>query len=143
MAKRKVKVDASPEATPALTNQAKDRDQSNHEVETSVPAAAVLLTVPSTNSIVTPEPVAEKPTRAAKKAAKSKEAIEPVVEEPAPVAKKAGKEKEQASEKAVKMKRLTLDIPKPLHKAIKAQAVEEGSSIVDMLRTLLEKHYSK
>lgn len=67
--------------------------------------------------------------------------IEPVAEEAAPVTKKA--EKEQASAKAVKMKRLTLDIPKPLHKAIKAQAVEEGISIVDMLRTLLEQHYGK
>jgi hypothetical protein len=69
--------------------------------------------------------------------------IEPDVEEAPPATKNLVKEKGQASEKAVKMKRLTLDIPKPLHKAIKAQAVEEGSSIVDMLRTLLEQHYGK
>lgn len=69
--------------------------------------------------------------------------IEPIVEEAPPVAKKSAKGKGQASEKAVKMKRLTLDIPKPLHKAIKAQAVEEGISIVDMLRTLLQQHYGK
>jgi hypothetical protein len=136
MAKRKVKVDASLEATPAPTNQAEDSTPDSREVEPSVPEAAV----PPVDLVV--EPVAEKPARTAKKATKSK-AIEPIVEEPTPVAKKTVKEKQQASEKAVKMKRLTLDIPKPLHKAIKAQAVEEGSSIVDMLRTLLEKHYSK
>jgi predicted DNA binding CopG/RHH family protein len=49
----------------------------------------------------------------------------------------------EKAEKAVKLKRLTLDIPKPLHKAIKAQAVEEGIPMVDMLRTLLERHYHK
>lgn len=75
--------------------------------------------------------------------ATSEPVIETALEEALPATKKSAKEKGQASEKAVKMKRLTLDIPKPLHKAIKAQAVEEGSSIVDMLRTLLEQHYGK
>lgn len=56
-------------------------------------------------------------------------------------AKKA--EKEDSSEKSVKMKRLTLDISKPLHKAIKAKAVEEGVPMADMLRSLLETHYSQ
>ncbi len=41
----------------------------------------------------------------------------------------------------VKMKRLTLDIPEPLHKAIKTRSVEEGVSMVDMLRDLLTEHY--
>jgi hypothetical protein len=42
----------------------------------------------------------------------------------------------------VKMKRLTLDIPEPLHKAIKMRSVQEGVAMVDMLRELLAKHYS-
>jgi predicted DNA binding CopG/RHH family protein len=41
----------------------------------------------------------------------------------------------------VKMKRLTLDIPEPLHKAIKTRSVQEGVAMVDMLRELLDKHY--
>jgi predicted DNA binding CopG/RHH family protein len=41
----------------------------------------------------------------------------------------------------VKMKRLTLDIPEPLHKAIKSRSVQDGVAMVDMLRTLLEEHY--
>lgn len=41
----------------------------------------------------------------------------------------------------VKTKRLTLDIPEPLHKAIKKRAADEGTAMVDMLRELLEKHY--
>jgi predicted DNA binding CopG/RHH family protein len=40
-----------------------------------------------------------------------------------------------------KMKRLTLDIPEPLHKAIKTRSVQEGVAMVDMLRELLDKHY--
>jgi hypothetical protein len=77
---------------------------------------------------------------------KKQVAIEPVTAEvvateTAPVSKKGTPE--PTSEKAIKMKRLTLDIAKPLHKAIKAKAVEEGVPMVDMLRSLLEKHYSK
>jgi predicted DNA binding CopG/RHH family protein len=41
----------------------------------------------------------------------------------------------------VKMKRLTLDIPEPLHKAIKTRSVQEGVAMVDMLRELLDQHY--
>jgi hypothetical protein len=63
--------------------------------------------------------------------------------EEAPTAGVRSAPKEPEPEKAVKLKRLTLDIPKPLHKAIKAQAVEEGIPMVDMLRTLLEQHYGK
>lgn len=40
-----------------------------------------------------------------------------------------------------KMKRLTLDIPYGLHRAIKRQAVEEGVTMADLLRTLLEQHF--
>ena len=38
-------------------------------------------------------------------------------------------------------KRLTLDIPASLHKRIKLQCVEDGTTIVDELRKLLEEHY--
>lgn len=41
-----------------------------------------------------------------------------------------------------KMKRLTLDIPESLHRAIKSKAVTEGRTMVDMLRELLEETYS-
>jgi hypothetical protein len=68
-------------------------------------------------------------------------AVEPVITETVSVFKKDTSE--PASEKATKMKRLTLDIAKPLHKAIKAKAVEEGVPMVDMLRSLLEEHYGK
>jgi predicted DNA binding CopG/RHH family protein len=51
----------------------------------------------------------------------------------------------QGREKAVgtgeKMKRLTLDLPEGLHRAIKRRAVEEGVTMVDMLRKLLEERY--
>ncbi|OUL21490.1 hypothetical protein BV378_26595 [Nostoc sp. RF31YmG] len=40
-----------------------------------------------------------------------------------------------------KMKRLTLDIPESLHKAIKRQAVDAGVTMADLLRDLLEQHY--
>lgn len=39
------------------------------------------------------------------------------------------------------LKRLTLDIPQELHKAIKLHAVEDGTTMVEMLRTLLEERY--
>ena len=41
----------------------------------------------------------------------------------------------------LKMKRLTLDIPEDLHRAIKLDAVQAGVTMVDMLRALLLKHY--
>jgi predicted DNA binding CopG/RHH family protein len=63
------------------------------------------------------------------KEVKAQAAVEPAI---------AGKKSEPEPEKPAKMKRLTLDIAKPLHKAIKAKAVEEG---IPMLRSLLEKHY--
>ena len=50
-----------------------------------------------------------------------------------------GKEKGARTEQ--KMKRLTLDLPEGLHRAIKRRAVEEGVTMVDMLRTLFEEQY--
>lgn len=40
-----------------------------------------------------------------------------------------------------KIKRLTLDITEGLHRAIKHKAVEEGVTMADLLRTLLEQHF--
>jgi outer membrane biosynthesis protein TonB len=126
MANKKVKIDAKPKVTSTPTT---PEAEESPVLEVSTP---------------TPEPTAVKATkgklaRTTRKAA-NKPAVASVEAEPAPVPEST---KEQASEKGVKMKRLTLDISKPLHKAIKAKAVEEGISIVDMLRALLKEHYSK
>ena len=40
-----------------------------------------------------------------------------------------------------KMKRLTLDIPETLHRAIKMKSVEQGVPMADLLRELLERNY--
>jgi predicted DNA binding CopG/RHH family protein len=87
-------------------------------------------------AIAVAEPVIAKKTTRAKKAAKT-----PVVEQPVVEPTPNETAKEQTADKNVKLKRLTLDIAKPLHKAIKAKAVEEGVPMADMLRSLLEKHY--
>ena len=132
MVRKKAKAKSTPDQLSASTH---SRVEKSPALEASVPAA-----IP----VAIAEPIAEELTRASKKAAKTnvvesvKEA-EPVEKEAEPVSKKTAKE--QTSEKSVKMKRLTLDIAKPLHKAIKAKAVEEGIPMVDMLRSLLEKYY--
>ncbi len=51
--------------------------------------------------------------------------------------------REVSSSSPVKMKRLTLDIPEPLHRAIKMKAVEQGVAMAELLRELLEEHYGK
>ncbi|MGR3278811.1 hypothetical protein ACSYAD_27460 [Acaryochloris marina NIES-2412] len=48
---------------------------------------------------------------------------------------------DKSVEAAEKMKRLTLDIPESLHRAIKGKAVVEGRTMVEMLRELLEDTY--
>ena len=42
---------------------------------------------------------------------------------------------------SVKMKRLTLDIPEALHRAIKMQAAETGVTMAEQLRAILEQYY--
>jgi len=42
---------------------------------------------------------------------------------------------------AAPIKRLTLDLPAPLHRAIKMRAVEEGTTILAMLQAILEQEY--
>ena len=41
-----------------------------------------------------------------------------------------------------RMKRLTLDLHEPLHRAIKKNAAEEGVTMAQKLRSLLARHYS-
>ena len=48
---------------------------------------------------------------------------------------------EKAKTPAGNMKRLTLDIPEDLHRKIKLKAVQEGRTIADMLRAVLEDVY--
>jgi predicted DNA binding CopG/RHH family protein len=40
-----------------------------------------------------------------------------------------------------RMKRLTLDLHEPLHRAIKKNAAEDGVTMAQKLRALLSKHY--
>lgn len=52
-----------------------------------------------------------------------------------------GAEVSLAVPQEVKMKRLTLDIPDHLHRAIKRKAADEGVPMADLLRALLLEHY--
>ena len=45
------------------------------------------------------------------------------------------------SDKAAKMKRLTLDLPEELHRVIKINAAKEGMTMAEKLRALLSKYY--
>ena len=47
----------------------------------------------------------------------------------------------RAPKPPVKMKRLTLDIPEPLHRGIKIAAAQEGVTMAEKLRALLMTHY--
>ena len=140
------KTKASPKSNGMLAPTHSDERAARKNVEES---PALVASVSLAEPIAAVESVAEKSVQVAKKGAKTKVAApietaepdEPPIEIPA---KKSSKDsKEPPAEKSVKMKRLTLDISKPLHKAIKAKAVEEGIPMVDMLRSLLEKYYGK
>ena len=45
------------------------------------------------------------------------------------------------SRQPVRIKRLTLDLPEPLHRAIKKNAAEEGVTMAQKLRLLLSEYY--
>lgn len=47
------------------------------------------------------------------------------------------------SDKAEQMKRLTIDIPESLHRAIKSQCAARGSKISDEVRELLTQKYGE
>jgi predicted DNA binding CopG/RHH family protein len=49
--------------------------------------------------------------------------------------------KQPKQDQPEKMKRLTLDIPEELHRAIKRRAVDEGVTMAELLRALLEQHF--
>jgi predicted DNA binding CopG/RHH family protein len=124
---QKVPVQPAPEPAPEATSEPDPEP-------TPEPIAAESAPVETPS-----EGKAEKVKAGKVKAGKVKEAKAQAADEPPIAAKKS----EPESEKPTKMKRLTLDIAKPLHKAIKAKAVEEGIPMVDMLRSLLEEHYGK
>ena len=153
MVGKKNKANSNSKAAPIDT--ARQPVSENHGAAESPMQEASPATV---DSIKAKEPTATEKLIEAKKTAKSKSAhtakntangqsADTTGAQPDP--KKSAKKQEQTakkavkddSEKSVKMKRLTLDISKPLHKAIKAKAVEEGVPMADMLRSLLETHY--
>lgn len=49
----------------------------------------------------------------------------------------------RAADAAEPMKRLTIDIPESLHRAIKAQCAMRGTKIADEMRELLTEKYRK
>jgi hypothetical protein len=49
-----------------------------------------------------------------------------------------GRERETRGDKAVK--RLTLDIPEDLHRALKRRALEEDTTMLDLVQTWIEEH---
>ena len=67
--------------------------------------------------------------------------LEQWVSDQSSVGSEANRYKVTPQQQTEKMKRLTLDIPESLHKAIKRQAVDAGVTMADLLRELLEQHY--
>ncbi len=53
----------------------------------------------------------------------------------------ASKNSNNVEESKPKMKRLTIDVTEDLHRAIKMKAVERGTPMADMLRSLLQSNY--
>ena len=60
---------------------------------------------------------------------------------PAPVAADAWVESRVPAEGPEPMKRLTIDVPASLHRAIKTQCAARGTKIADEVRELLMKKY--
>lgn len=71
----------------------------------------------------------------------NREVVESLVPESQSDVHKQELKPEKLPDQVVKMKRLTLDIPEPLHRAIKGKAVAEGMTMVEMLRDLLDETY--
>ena len=61
---------------------------------------------------------------------------------PAPAAADAWVESRVPAEGPEPMKRLTIDVPASLHRAIKTQCAARGTKIADEVRELLMKKYS-
>jgi hypothetical protein len=60
---------------------------------------------------------------------------------PAPAAADAWVESRSSGDKPEAMKRLTIDVPESLHRAIKAQCAMRGTKIADEVRELLLQKY--
>lgn len=60
---------------------------------------------------------------------------------PAPAAADAWVERRSNSSDPEPMKRLTIDVPESLHRAIKAQCAMRGAKIADEVRELLSQKY--
>jgi hypothetical protein len=60
---------------------------------------------------------------------------------PAPAAADAWVENRTTGDEPEQMKRLTIDVPASLHRAIKAQCAMRGTKIADEVRELLVKKY--
>jgi len=55
--------------------------------------------------------------------------------------RKSAKASTTSVQPAIRMKRLTLDLDEPLHRAIKKKAAEEGVTMAQKLRAILREHY--
>ena len=60
---------------------------------------------------------------------------------PAPAAADAWVENRAAADEPEQMKRLTIDVPVSLHRAIKSQCAMRGTKIADEVRELLTQKY--
>lgn len=60
---------------------------------------------------------------------------------PAPASADAWVESRTEADEPEKMKRLTIDVPESLHRAIKAQCAMRGTKIADEVRELLIQKY--
>jgi hypothetical protein len=56
-------------------------------------------------------------------------------------ARKQGAASGHGTPGGMRTKRLTLDLPEALHRAIKVSAAQDGMSMAEKLRALLLKHY--
>ena len=56
-------------------------------------------------------------------------------------ARKPGTASGHSTPGGTRTKRLTLDLPEALHRAIKVSAAQDGMSMAEKLRALLLKHY--
>jgi hypothetical protein len=66
---------------------------------------------------------------------------EPAKELSREIAHSQGFAKKAPPRQATNLKRLTLDLPEELHRAIKLNAVHEGVTMAEKLRALLSEHY--
>ena len=62
---------------------------------------------------------------------------------PAPAAADAWVERRSTGDEVEAMKRLTIDVPESLHRAIKSQCAMRGTKIADEVREMLMQKYGK